>query len=296
VFSNVMMLGCAWQLGLIPVSREAIARAIELNGVSVAANLRAFGWGRLAAVAPQEFAPPADAPAARQALSLDALLERRAAFLREWQDAVWAARYLASVGRVRAVESARCGSETLTTSVAHNLFRLMSYKDEYEVARLYSRPEFRARVDEAFEGDFRLGIHLAPPLLGGGTDASGRPRKREFGPWMLSVMKLLQHGKRLRGTWLDPFARLADRRLERGLIAEYETTLGKILDALDPSTHAVALQLAAAPASVRGFGPVKERAARAARAETVNLLGMLGRATPQVVRTLDPGANADGHR
>jgi indolepyruvate ferredoxin oxidoreductase len=273
VYSNVLMLGCAWQMGLVPVSRQALARAMELNGVSVATNQRAFDWGRLAAVAPEEVALRAGTTAKDEpAPKLDDLLARRSAFLREYQDTAWAQRYADAVARVRALEHERCGSEVLATAVAHNLFRLMSYKDEYEVARLFCSEEFTRKLQDTFEGDYRLSLNLAPPLLGTEKDAQGRPKKREFGPWMLAGMRWLRHGKRWRGTPFDPFGWLPDRRLERALIAEYEVVLAEILGTLDAAGHATALQLAALPSAVRGFGPVKEQAVARMRAERERLL------------------------
>jgi indolepyruvate ferredoxin oxidoreductase len=168
-----------------------------------------------------------------------------------------------------------CTGEALATAVAHNLFRLMSYKDEYEVARLFSSAEFTRALEATFEGDYRLKLNLAPPLLAHEHDAQGRPRKREYGPWMLAAMRGLRHGKRLRGTRLDPFGWMPDRRLERALIAEYEEMLEEVLGVLDASRHATAVQLAALPAAVRGFGPVKEQAVKRMRAEREQLLESL---------------------
>ncbi|MFM7274451.1 MAG: DUF6537 domain-containing protein, partial [Gammaproteobacteria bacterium] len=146
------------------------------------------------------------------------------------------------------------------------------YKDEYEVARLYSEPAFAAQLEATFEGDYRIELHLAPPFLPAGVDARGYPRKRAFGPWILSLMRVLRHGKRLRGTWLDPFARHADRRLERALIDEYLELIEEVLEGLEPERHALAREILDLPATVRGFGPVKAEAARRMRARRDTLL------------------------
>ena len=177
------------------------------------------------------------------------------------------------VDRVRLAEATECASEALSGVVAENLFRLMSYKDEYEVARLYSEPAFTAQLAATFEGDYRLQLHLAPPFLPAGRDARGYPVKRAFGAWILPLFRLLRHGKRLRGTRLDPFGHHPDRRLERELLAEYIELVEEVLGGLDPERHALARELLDLPSRVRGFGPVKARAAAQMRERRERLLG-----------------------
>jgi indolepyruvate ferredoxin oxidoreductase len=257
----------------VPVSGEALDRAIALNGTAVAANRRAFGWGRLVAVDPHWVLAQAgmdERPA--RANALETLIRRRRDELIRYQDARWAARYVDLVERVRLAEATECASEELTRVVADNLFRLMSYKDEYEVARLYSEPAFAAQLAATFEGDYRIALHLAPPFLPSARDARGYPRKRAFGAWILPVFRLLRHGKRLRGTRFDPFGHHPDRRLERELLAEYIELTEDVLGGLDPERHALARELLELPAGVRGFGPVKARAAEAMRSRRDALL------------------------
>ena len=261
VYSNVLMLGFAWQRGMVPVSRRAIERAIELNGVSVDWNLQAFNWGRLAACEPGHVNRATGLLEPETAVpTLDAIIRRRMDFLCDYQDAAWANSYLEAVERVRRAEAALDRNEELSEAVAHNLFRLMSYKDEYEVARLFTSGGFLDKLKQTFEGDYKLKLHLAPPLLRAGKDALGRPKKREFGSWMLHAMHVLALGKRVRGTALDPFGYLAERRAERRLIAQYRALLDTVLPGLNASGYPLALKLARLPEQVRGFGPVKEKA------------------------------------
>jgi len=275
IYANPMLLGYAWQKGWVPLTRQSIERAIELNGVAVSANQDAFHWGRCIAH---------DAEAVRKAAGLrkdsnvielrrgraqsdevsglDALIERRVAFLTDYQDARWARRYADWVERVRRVESDRMGAAgggELTETVARNLFKLMAYKDEYEVARLHSDPAFLASIRERFEGDWALKFHLAAPLLSRVDPRTGVPTKREYGSWMLTAMRWLAHLRFLRGTALDPFGRTAERRTERALIGEYEALIDTLLGGLDQSRHELAVELAGLPEHIRGFGHVKER-------------------------------------
>ncbi|TKT83016.1 indolepyruvate ferredoxin oxidoreductase family protein [Aquamicrobium sp. LC103] len=258
VFANVMMLGFAWQQGLVPVSLAALRQAIELNGVAVEENHRAFLLGRIAQARPQELAGllrPAQSPPQ----TLDQIVARREAFLTDYQDAVYAARYRRLVDKVRAAEKP-LGSERLTEAVARSLFKLMAYKDEYEVARLHMRTGFETRLSEEFEGDFRIVRHFAPPFLASGKDARGRPLKRSFGPWVRGPLNALAHAKRLRGTWLDPFGHTAERRMERGLIGWYEEIVEKGLLKLSASSHDRLCEIMALPMQIRGYGPVKHEA------------------------------------
>jgi len=258
------MLGYAYQRGLVPLSAEAIERAITLNAVAVDFNRSAFRWGRRAvadpAVVEARATPPAAIPAShRLSETLDQMIERRVAFLTEYQDSAYAARYAAAIRRVRAAEAARLPGETsLTRAVALALFKLMSYKDEHEVARLYSESDFLKRVADRFEGPYELRFHLAPPILGDLDPQTGHLRKREFGPWMLTVFRLLAKLRRLRGTRFDIFARSEERRTERRLIGEYEAVIDDILVRLSLANHGLAVELAESPLEIRGFGHVKE--------------------------------------
>lgn len=265
VFANVMMLGFAWQQGLVPLGGAALAQAIVLNGVAVEANHRAFLLGRLAAVMPEKLGELI-APAKAGCETLDEVVSRRSSFLTDYQDAAYAGRYRKLVERVRKAEGP-LGSERMTVAVARSLFKLMAYKDEYEVARLHMQTGFEARLAQEFEGDFRIVHHLAPPFLGGERDARGRPRKRSFGPWIRMPLALLARMKRLRGTPLDPFGYTAERRMERELIGWYERKVEAALANLSPETHEALCALMEKPMQIRGYGPVKEEAARKVRAE-----------------------------
>jgi indolepyruvate ferredoxin oxidoreductase len=288
IATNLFMVGYAWQKGLVPVGREAIASAIELNGASVEANKAAFEWGRRAAVdaagVRRAAAPEGEAPEShRLSASLDEMISRRRAELVKYQDEGYARRYERAVARVREAESRVApGSTALAEAAARGLFKLMAYKDEYEVARLYADGGFRERVAAAFEGDYRLKVHLAPPLLAAKDPVTGEPAKRAYGPWMLTAMSLLARLKGLRGTAFDPFGRTAERREERRLVAEYEEHLREIVERLAPATHATAVELASLPEQIRGFGPVKARHLERA-AERRGLL---------LARLRDPGATA----
>jgi indolepyruvate ferredoxin oxidoreductase len=275
IFSNILVLGYAWQRGLVPVSLEALARAIELNGVAVADNQLAFAIGRLAAGEPALLASLLHEPAAGPVVadSLDAIVALGVAHLTGYQDAAYARRYADFVARVRQREAALAGDAQLpfTRAVAQSLLKLMAYKDEYEVARLYTDGEFRRALTEQFEGGTSLEFYMAPPALRRGRD--GRPpRKIRLGGWMLHAMKLLAQGRRLRGTALDVFGRTQERRLERALIAGYLQRIESLLPALDARRLALACEIAALPLSMRGFGHVKLANVALARAREAELL------------------------
>ena len=281
IASNLFMLGYAYQRGLVPLSSEAIERAIELNAVAVDFNRNAFRWGRRAAVDPdlveRHATPPSTVPASqRLSETLDQLIERRIAFLTDYQDRAYAARYADRVRRVREAEAARLpGSTELTEAVARGLFKLMAYKDEYEVARLYTESDFLKRVADQFDGPYELRFHLAPPILGDRDPQTGHLRKREFGPWMLRVFGLLAKLRRLRGTRFDIFAHSEERRTERRLIGQYEAMIDEIVSRLAPGNHAVAVELASLPLEIRGFGHIKEANLALAKAKEANLLNRL---------------------
>ncbi len=260
IFANPMMLGFAWQKGWIPLRRESLQRAIELNEVAVAQNLAAFEWGRHAAAHPQQLAALG---ATEQVIAfarrpgLDELVRTRSEFLTGYQNAAYAADYQQLVARVARAEST-LGSKRLSEAVARTLFKLMAYKDEYEVARLHSDPGFAASLREQFDGDFKLRYHMAPPLFSRpGPD--GRPRKMEFGPWMGTALRLLRHGKVLRGTALDPFGRSEERRAERELVRRYRDTVEQLLGSLRADNLDLAVKVAELPSRIAGYGPVKQR-------------------------------------
>jgi len=296
IATNLFMVGFAWQQGLVPLSEASIGRAIELNGVAVDFNRRAFQWGRRAAhdadavgeiagVATVTPAPAATtAPAAAPAL--DALVKPRIDALTRYQDAAYAGRYALLVDRARMAEE-ELGMDGLARAVAEGYFKLLAYKDEYEVARLYSDSAFAQSLRETFAGDYRLSFHLAPPFLAHATRPGDEPRTREFGGWVLPLFRVLARLKRLRGTPFDPFRFSADRRLERRLIRDYEATVRRILEGLTAANHATACEIAALPAAIRGFGPVKARAAAAAEARARELMAAFS--TP-------PPARAAAHR
>ncbi|WP_187970722.1 indolepyruvate ferredoxin oxidoreductase family protein [Aquibium microcysteis] len=270
VFANVMMLGFAWQQGLVPVSLEALRQAIELNGVATEANHRAFLAGRIAQAMPERLEDVL-APKTRAKETLEQIVARREAFLTDYQDARYAARYRRTVDRVRRLER-EIGGEALTQAVARSLFKLMAYKDEYEVARLHTQAGFAERLAQEFEDGFRIAHHLAPPLLPTGHDARGRPLKRAFGPWIRIPFKALARLKRLRGTPFDPFGDTAERRMERELIGWYEAKVDAALDRLTRDNHARLAEALALPMQIRGYGPVKEEAAVRVRAEMERML------------------------
>jgi indolepyruvate ferredoxin oxidoreductase len=264
IATNPFLLGYAWQKGMVPVSLDALTAAIELNAVAVEMNKKAFLWGRRAAQAPEAVTALAE-PAAivpPRPKTLDEVIETRVDFLTAYQDAAYAARYRALVDKVRAAEmrsASGAGSTRLTEAVAHNYFKLLAYKDEYEVARLHTDPAFWARVNDSFEGDFEVRFHLAPPLLARPDPATGRIRKQAFGPRMLTVFRWLAKLRRLRGSRWDVFGYSAERRAERALIAQYERDVAELLDGLSFLRLPQAVEIANLPDQIRGFGPVKER-------------------------------------
>ena len=260
VQANLMILGYAWQAGLLPLGLPALERAIELNGVAVAANLQAFAAGRLAAAEPgfQQRVLKATADDEPAETSLEEIVARRCAFLSDYQDAAYAGAYVDFVAKVREAEAQKTGRVgCLSETVARNLFRLMAYKDEYEVARLQSDPAFLAGIEARFEGKPRLVFNFAPPVFNSRRDSKGRPAKRRFGPWMLPLLRLLAKGRHLRGTALDPFGYLAERREERRLIRDYRALVESLLEGLGRANLEEATAVAAAAERIRGFGPVK---------------------------------------
>jgi len=287
------MLGYCWQKGWVPLARTSIERAIELNGVQVEFNLGSFLWGRRAAVdleRVQRIATPAEViPIERHfSRNVDEVIERRVAHLTAYQDAAYAARYKALVERVRAAEQERVATTNLADAVARNYAKLMAYKDEYEVARLHADPAFLKSLREQFEGDYKLVYHLAPPLLAKADPQTGEPRKMQFGPWMLTAMRVLAKFKGLRGGALDVFGYAEERRTERALIAEYEQTVESLLKDLNRDNHALAVELASLPDAIRGYGHIKAKNIAEARSKREKLLARW----PAAARAGEPPARA----
>ncbi|MEQ9491597.1 MAG: indolepyruvate ferredoxin oxidoreductase family protein [Alphaproteobacteria bacterium] len=276
IATNLFMLGLAYQKGAVPVTAEAIEKAIELNGVSVEKNRQAFTWGRRAAVDPDAVARAAhrrEAPVMhRLSTSLDEMIERRVEQLTAYQDRAYAERYAALVATVRATEEKTFGGTTLTEAVARNYYKLLAYKDEYEVARLYTDPVFMEAVREQFDGDYRLKFHLAPPIMSRIDPDTGEPEKKAFGPWMMKAFGVLARFKGLRGTKLDIFGYSEERKHERALIGEYEALVDEVLKGLSEANREIAAELLSVPAMIRGFGHVKERNIAKAKATERQLL------------------------
>ncbi|MHB1375445.1 MAG: indolepyruvate ferredoxin oxidoreductase family protein, partial [Thauera sp.] len=276
IATNLFLLGFAWQQGMVPASEAALMQAIELNGVAIDMNRKAFLWGRRAAhdlAAVERHALPA-APTPLRPPGLDAIVARRVELLTAYQDAAYAARYRSLVERVRDLEAQRVGtgSARLAEAVAHNYFKLLAYKDEYEVARLYTDPAFWEKVEASFEGDYTVRFHLAAPLLARPDPATGQIAKRSFGPGMMRIFRLLARLKHLRGTRWDLFGHTAERRAERALIAEYERDIAELVERLSADRLPLALEIARLPETIRGFGHVKAHAMQAAARQRRTLL------------------------
>ncbi len=275
MLANVVILGAALQLGLLPVSEAAIDRAFEQFGSAAEKNRRALTLGRYAAHDPAglESMCGSRRPAPQPLDDVDALIEHRKAFLTDYQDAAYADRYAALVERIRAKEtSVAPGSTALMAAVAREYFRLLAYKDEYEVARLFTQSGFIEQLQADYEGPMRLSLHLAPPLLSRIDPTSGRPRKLEFGPWIFVVLRLLARLRRLRGGPFDFFGYGRERRMERQLLRDYEALLTQLGDELDATRLPLAVALAELPKEIRGFGPVKAAAVARAASEKAELL------------------------
>ena len=277
IATNPFMLGYAWQKGLVPLTLDSLLRAIELNGTAVEANKTAFHWGRAAAV---DVARVAEAAGVTVERAVPKTLEERIALrveaLTAYQSRRYAKRYQALVDRVRAKEEVLfSGGSALTEAVAKGFYKLMAYKDEYEVARLHADPAFKAQLEAQFEGVQRIEFHLAPPMFAKRDKTTGHLIKQSFGPWMLKAFGVLAKFKALRGTALDPFGRTEERKAERALIGEYEATITQVLQDLTAQNLSTAVALAALPEKIKGFGHVKERTMREAAAERGRLLARL---------------------
>jgi indolepyruvate ferredoxin oxidoreductase len=283
IAANVFLLGYAYQTGSVPIAAAAIEQAIELNGAAVEMSKAAFRFGRLAAhdMGAVERLIGSAAAAAPKAQTLDDIVASRADQLTGYQDAALAERYRARVAAIAEIERKKAaGRSGLADAVARGYHKLLAYKDEYEVARLFTNPAFEKALGEQFEARGKLEFHLAPPLLARRDKTTGEPRKIKFGRWMLPVFRLLANGKRLRGTAWDLFGYTHERRLERQMIADYEKLLDEIGERLSPATHATAVALASLPLEIRGFGHVKERNYKLAKGREAALLAELRSPSP----------------
>jgi indolepyruvate ferredoxin oxidoreductase len=266
LYANVLMLGCAWQLGLVPVSLKAMLRAIELNGVKIIENNQAFTWGRIAAADPEAIEMQLHGLQSNVAETTRDLIARRREFLVEYQNEALAKRFESLVEKTRAIETTVSEDEELTEAVARSYFRLLSYKDEYEVARLHTREDFLTSIRQDYGDKVKLRFHLAPPILNAGVDARGRPRKREFGAWVLPVFRALTKMRGLRGTAFDLFGKTAERRMERALIAEFELRVDELLPIVSSENISEISAIIGRYLDIRGYGSVKEESVREVRA------------------------------
>jgi indolepyruvate ferredoxin oxidoreductase len=277
IATNMMMMGFAYQKGLLPLSAKAIEQAIEVNGVAIKLNIQAFQLGRLAAhdpaklIAMMKDQDETVAPKTLDAMSLDEIIAHRSALLTDYQNAKLAGRYRALVAQVRDAATSGGYGEALPRAVAINYAKLLAYKDEYEVARLYTDGRFEKQLRDQFEGDFKFSFNLAPPFLSRGVDALGRPGKRAFGSWMMTAFKILAKMRGLRGTAFDLFGQTADRKLERDLIVGYEKDVATVLGLLSPLTLDTAIEILSLPDRIRGYGPIKEKAVQDAKARYAQL-------------------------
>lgn len=278
IATNLFMMGYAWQKGFIPLSMEALMRAIELNGVAIEANKKAFAWGRAMAhdaeavmaevnklIGPVSLEEPAT--------DIEEIIARRVAFLKDYQNAAYAKRFETKVREIQTAEQKqRKDSNILTETVARSLFKLMAYKDEYEVARLHTQTGFDQRIDQMMEGNYTVKYHLAPPLFAKKDPQTGHLKKKEYGPWMAKAFSFVAKFKSLRGTALDPFGKTEERKMERQLIVDFETVLHELKSNLTAENFAIAEEIAALPMKIRGYGHVKEAAVKSYKAELANLL------------------------
>ena len=273
IFINPMLLGYAWQKGWVPLGHEALVRAIELNDVAVAQNIAAFEWGRHCAHhwnVVDTLLAPAQVVQFHKPQGVDALVAKREAFLTDYQNSSYAKRYSDVVARVQKAEAA-WSKTSLSEAVARNLFKLMAYKDEYEIARLHTNTAFLQKIGDMFEGDYTVNYHLAPPIISK-TNEKGELQKQKFGPLMLTGFKLLKHLKVLRGTPLDIFGNTEEREMERALIGDYVASIDEVLAKLNANNHALALEIANLPDAIKGFGHVKARNVVAVRSKWDGLM------------------------
>jgi len=290
IAANMFLLGFAYQKGLIPISADAIEQAIVLNGAAVEMSRNAFRFGRLAAhdkAAVDRVAGPVEAPTVK-ARTLDDVIEMRAAILADYQDDALAQRYRAFVARVAKAEKEKApGRSGLAEAVAKSYFKLLAYKDEYEVARLYASPAFAKALDDQFEKAGKLQFHLAPPLLARRNKETGEPQKITFGPWMLPVFRFLARWKHLRGSKWDVFGYTAERKLERQMITDYERLVEEILGLLDAGRHATAVGLASLALDIKGYGHIKLRNYKAVKEREAQLLAQLKNPNPTLLKAAE---------
>ena len=278
IATNIFMLGFAYQRGLIPLEQSSIEKAMEINGLSVEGNKLAFLWGRRTAHDGKRVSELTSSIVAGFGLKdppegLDELIQHRADVLRDYQNKSYVQRYLHLVERVRTLEIDRVpGSTEFTEAVASYYFKLLAYKDEYEVARLYTNGDFMQKIKGRFEGDYKLKLHLAPPLFSRRDAHSGEPVKTAYGAWILSAMNLLARFKFLRGTAFDPFGKTSERKMERRLIEEYEQTIEELLRGLSKKNHALAVEIARIPEQIRGYDLVKQKHVESAKSQKNELL------------------------
>ena len=293
IATNLFMLGYAWQKGLVPISHEALMRAIELNGAAVEMNRKAFNWGRMAvhdlAVVKQAagigavtLGAPSGANESATASafidngtitkSLDETIALRVKFLTEYQDAAYAQQYQSFVEKIRSAENRHMASKTgLSEATAKYLFKLMAYKDEYEVARLYTTGDFEKRIKETFDGDFKIKFNLAPPMFSK-KDSNGHLIKQEYGSWIFTAFKIMTKLKGLRGGAFDIFGKTEERKMERQLIVDYRNTIEELINSLNSANYALAVEIAKVPEHIRGYGHVKEQHFAKAKARKEDLL------------------------
>jgi indolepyruvate ferredoxin oxidoreductase len=282
IATNMFMLGYAFQKGHVPLTEASLMKAIELNGVSVAFNKAAFNWGRGAAhdvASVTKLVTPAKVIEFKRSQSLDDIVNRRVELLTAYQNLAYAEQYKAFVAKVRADEEKLGKGSRLAEAVAKYLYKLMAYKDEYEVARLYTDPAFMQKIGAMFEGDIKLKFHLAPPILAK-RDKDGHLVKKEYGPWMLKAFGALAKLKGLRGTPLDVFGYTDERKTERALIKHYRATVESLLPKLTAENLAQAVAIASIPEDIRGFGHVKERNLAAAKKKEAELVAAFFDASP----------------
>ncbi|WP_298960140.1 indolepyruvate ferredoxin oxidoreductase family protein [uncultured Roseibium sp.] len=260
IYANMLLVGMAYQSGALPISDYALETALELNGAAVANNIKAFRAGRVLAADPDQLLKTLPSEHKPRQFTLDEKIAFNAAELTVYQDSAYAARYLELLEKVKTADEAHGpGTLRLTQTVADLLYKVMAYKDEYEVARLYADPAFKEKIAQRFENPKKLKVHLAPPFLAHRKDPkTGRPEKIAFGPWVFGVFGLLAKFKAMRGKWYDPFGRTHERRAERALIAQYEKDIAEILNKLPDGNYGLLVEIARVPDLVRGFGPVKD--------------------------------------
>jgi len=277
IFANMLLVGMVYQNGGLPLSAQAIETALELNGAAVAANIRAFRAGRVLIANPSAIMEHLPKEQALPERSLDEKIAFLADELTAYQDKAYADIFRTHVAAVRqADERHGPGTMRLTETAADMLYKVMAYKDEYEVARLYSDPAFKDKIAARFEDPKKIKVHLAPPLLSRTPDPkTGRPEKIAFGPWIFSAFKLMTRFKGLRGTWMDPFGKTEERKAERALVAQYQTDLQRIVGELGKANYGLLVEIARVPDLVRGFGPVKEANFKKAAEKRDQLFGQL---------------------